>query len=526
MDNTVSHLSSDPLNSINHKLDELLTSVASLSERQQVNDEIMVELIKFFQRFREETLEGQQVSIQELRSAAEAIIYKTNDLMQSSVKLTEAVAGGLKDIGTKSEQAAAEHYRVLRQLAQTNLRKLPVASGKIRSVFLVHMIESWDAQVDIYRAMRADDRFEPVVVSINRAFPGDNSYNGEDVVSRALTNLGIEHVRLGTQDFNEAQETLRFLAPDVIFRQSHWDRDYPPAFSTAELAFTRLCIVPYGMSIVQKFSHSEPLPTTISPMAFDQPYHRSAWRVFCETEQTKSYFLSFQHSDPSKFVLSGYPKHERLLRSIGHGQWPLPDTAENPYRVIWAPHHSVGNDWLAFGVFHNMYMDMLRWAQRAPHIQFVLKPHPALFALVVRMGLVSQANLDEFKRQWQALPNCTIFEGQYGELFAASDLMLTDGLSFLTEYQLFNKPLVFIDSRRHVQLNALGQLAVDCAESVNTLAEAESAVPAYAAGKPLERNDTRARLQNIMLPNERPSALVIVDAIAEGLGKERASAAA
>jgi hypothetical protein len=29
-----------------------------------------------------------------------------------------------------------------------------------------------------------------------------------------------------------------------------------------------------------------------------------------------------------------------------------------------------------------------------------------------------------------------------------------------------------------------------------------------------------------MLPNERPSALVIVDAIAEGLGKERASAAA
>ncbi len=525
MDTTGQTTSIHPQASIDQKLDALLASVALISERQQINEDILVELVTFFQRFREETLEGQQVNIAEIRNAASSVAAKTAELAQTSAKLTEAVVSGIKDIAGNQDKTSGERYRVLRHLAQAGLRKSPV-TGRIRSVFLVHMIEAFDAQVDIYRAMLSDPRFDPIVVSINRAFPGDNVFSGEETVSQALDGLGIEHVRLATQSPVEAQEALAHLAPDVIFRQSHWDRDYPPAFRTPELSFTRLCIVPYGMSIVHKFSHSEPAPETVSPMAFDQPYHRSAWRVFCETEQTKAYFQSFRHSDPNKFILSGYPKHERLLACVGKGEWPLPDTAEKPFRVIWAPHHSVGNDWLAFGVFHTIYWDMLRWAERAPHIQFVLKPHPALFSLVTGMGLISQNSLNEFKRLWQALDNCTMVEGQYGGLFAASDLMLTDGLSFLTEYQLFDKPLVFIDSQRHVQLNALGQLALDCADHVISLAQAEESVNAYAKGKPLGHQEARAKLRRIMIPNERPSAQIIADAIAEGLSRDEDADAA
>jgi hypothetical protein len=96
--------------------------------------------------------------------------------------------------------------------------------------------------------------------------------------------------------------------------------------------------------------------------------------------------------------------------------------------------------------------------------------------------------------------------------------MLTDGLSFLTEYQLFDKPLVFIDSQRHVPLNALGQLALECADTVTSLAQAMETVMAYASGKPWGHQEERARLRQIMLPNQRPSAEIIVDAIADGLG--------
>src|SRR5690606_19422669 len=202
------------------------------------------------------------------------------------------------------------------------------------------------------------------------------------------------------------------------------------------------------------------------------------------------------------------------------GNWPIPERNGRAYRVIWAPHHSVGNDWLAFGVFHQMYKDMLHWAETVPNIHFVLKPHPGLFPLVVDMGLVSRTQLDTFMAHWQALPNCAIVDGQYGELFAASDAMLTDGMSFLTEYQLFDKPLVFIDSRRHVPLNALGQMAVDCADTVTTLAAAKAAVLSYADGKSPDNAEAHARLIRTVLPGDRSSTAIILDAIAEGLGKE------
>ncbi|MGP4690655.1 hypothetical protein [Agrobacterium cavarae] len=518
MDNFAASNSTDALESVNRKLDHLMASVSALSERQQVADEIMVELVTFFQRFRDETVEGGKVNLEELRAATDVFMARTSEIAHTTTKLTEAVVTGLRDMTTKSEKSSNEHHRALRHLMQTGLRKAPLGSARIRCVFLVHMIESWDAQVDVYYAMKNDPRFDPVVVSINRAFPGDKAYGGEEIVSRALSAMKIEHVRIGMHNPDEAREMLSYLAPDIIFRQSHWDRDYPPAFYTSELSVARLCIVPYGMSIVQKFSHSDATPQAVSSWAFDQPYHRSAWRIFCETEQTRSYFKSFQHSDPEKLVLSGYPKHERLMKAIGHGEWPIEDGETRPFRVIWAPHHSVGNSWLAFGVFHIICWDMLRWAQKMPHVQFVLKPHPALFASLVEMNLLSQAALDDFMRAWQELPNCAIEEGLYAELFAASDLMLTDGLSFLTEYQLFDKPLVFIDSQRHVPLNALGQLALECADTVTSLAQAMEAVMAYANGKPWGHQEERARLRQVMIPNQRPSAEIIVDAIADGLG--------
>ncbi|KQQ58478.1 hypothetical protein ASF69_13890 [Rhizobium sp. Leaf311] len=501
--------------SVNAKLDQVIADLSSLAQRQQIQDEIMLELVNFLARFREDTIGLQQTTAQKLHEASQDIARNVRDLSSSNNTFANNLVESVKNLARSNEASAANNFAQLRQIVHTGIRKMPTTSGKIRCVFLVHLIEAWDAQIDIFHAMQKDDRFDPIVISIDRVFPGDNVCGGESSISESLTNLGVPHLRLGMPNSFEGLDVLRALMPDVIFRQSHWDRDYPPAFRTPELGFARLCAITYGVSIVAKFSHSEP-SNEISPMAFDQPYHRSAWRVFCETEQTQSYFRSFQHSDPNKFVLSGYPKHERLASFIGRGSWPIKNDGEKAFRVIWAPHHSVGSDWLAFGVFHRIYRDMLSWAQRSPRIEFVLKPHPALFALVVKMGLISQADINDFRTRWESLPNCTIVDGQYGELFDASDLMLTDGISFLTEYQLFNKPLVFIDSQRRVPFNALGELASACAEHVTTMPQIEAAVMAYANGKPWQQGEERARLLEKLLPNERPSTEIVLDAIAGG----------
>jgi hypothetical protein len=90
-------------------------------------------------------------------------------------------------------------------------------------------------------------------------------------------------------------------------------------------------------------------------------------------------------------------------------------------------------------------------------VEIVLKPHPMLFESRGQ-GAISKTDLDAFMNAWTALPNTSLQTGgDYGPLLSASDAMLTDGISLLAEYQLFNKPLIWVDSQQHVGFNNIGE---------------------------------------------------------------------
>lgn len=331
--------------------------------------------------------------------------------------------------------------------------------------------------------------------------------------------MGIPHLRLNMPNSYEGLSILKSLRPDVIFRQQPWDCDVMPAFTTRELNFARLCMVPYGVFVLQGdfIASNNGTNTTPShlpqPNAYDQAYHRAAWRIFCETEMSVRLFQSFQHSDPKKFILSGCPKFDYLLRSKGHGVWPLPEPNGRSFRVIWAPHHSVYNNPLNFGVFNRIYADMLAWARNSPDIQFVFKPHPALSSGVIASGIMNAQQYEGYLRQWNALENCAIETGEYGDLFDASDMMITDSLSFLTEYPLFDKPLVFFDSGKHAAFNAIGELAVSCTRRVYSFSEMKDAVIFYKNGGAWEFESEREQLKHILQPEQVPASEIILDSI-------------
>jgi hypothetical protein len=466
------------------------------------------------------------------RLAAEALSLLINAVVDLKPGLSEGMRGQLGHVETRlAERLRSDLTRLgreladkveseasdLRQIGNLLSRKIERTTPRIRCLFLVHAIESWDAQIDIYEAMLADGRFDPLVASINRKFPGDFGFRGERETSAALDAAGSAHIRLGMEPAWPALDILRALQPDVIFRQSQWEADVPPAFATPRLNFARICSVPYGMSIVGKFAPEDISVGGVDPRSFDQDYHRMAWRVFCETEQTRQYFLQFSHSDPAKFIVSGYPKLTRLLRARDEAEaWPVGDPAGRRFRVIWAPHYSIGTDWLGFGVFDRIYRDFLDWAHARPDIDFVLKPHPALFTSAVRDNGMSQQAIDDFREAWSALPNCSIELGTYAGLFAASDMMVTDGLSFFTEYPPFEKPLVFFDSERHVPMNALGDKALACAHRVTSFAAMKAAVEGYADGAAWAYGEQRKALLDTLFPRDRKPVDIILDSIADG----------
>jgi hypothetical protein len=480
--------------------------------------------------------------VEELRAQnmmlVEALTHLANAMADSEERLTEHVeaavaeaearliTGVRAELGMASQQISenvSAEAADLRQIGHLTARKTGPMTPRIRCVFLVHAIESWDAQIDIYQAMLRDDRFDPIVASLNRRFPGDDAFRGEAETSAALDRAGIRHLRLGMEPSWPGLDILRALQPDIVFRQSQWEHDVPPAFQTPRINFARICSVPYGMSIVGKFAPENTSVGGVDPRSFDQDYHRFAWRVFCETEQTRDYFLQFAHCDPEKFVVSGYPKLTRLLRAREEPElWPI--AGERRFRVIWAPHYSVGSDWLGFGTFDRIYREFLTWAGERSDIDFVLKPHPGLFATLVRSGALSQPQLDAFLAGWQALPNCAVEMATYAHLFAASDMLVSDGLSFFTEYPIFEKPLVFINSGRHVPMNALGDAALAAAHHVSTFDALKAAVEGYAAQAPWPLEAERQALLQTLFPRAGEPVEIILDSIADGFAVKRQEA--
>jgi CDP-glycerol glycerophosphotransferase (TagB/SpsB family) len=67
--------------------------------------------------------------------------------------------------------------------------------------------------------------------------------------------------------------------------------------------------------------------------------------------------------------------------------------------------------------------------------------------------------------------------GGYSAALAAADLLITDGVSSLVEFQVFERPLIFVDRPGHRPFNEIGEIvcrgvhSVTCAEHAGRLAE-------------------------------------------------------
>lgn len=505
---------------ISHKLQALESGVSAISQRMDVSDELQAESVQFFVNLHQEQQQGFSMLRQGLLAVAEQFGEVT---VNTTTELRESIENVLRDFGGILHRTGNGLHSQIHQVKQTTnlvLRNIPSREERIRCLFLVQSVAMWDAFADVYQRMVDEPLFDPIVCSLNVSQLGSSSFSGEADVSDFLKSQGIPHLRFGMDDSFEALDIMKSLQPDVIFRQQFWEGGVQPGFQTGEITFARLCLIPYAALIIQTHEDGPQGADLYSPAWYDQFFHRMTWRIFCENAEMRETFLKPRRHDASKIIVSGYPKFERLLKARGNGQWPITERGGRAYRVVWAPHHSVRGG-LGFGVFDRMAMEMLSWARSQPDIEFVLKPHPALTQGLQQAKLMSEEQVREYFDAWSSLPNCAICDGLYGELFDASDLMITDGISFLTEYPLFDKPLVYFESGCHVPFNALGHKAAAAAHVVRDFASMRAAVLAYKAGEPWQREEERTVLKDALLPGGRSSVDIIIENIAEGVRSER-----
>lgn len=390
-------------------------------------------------------------------------------------------------------------------------------SRPIRVVFLVFYFEAWDALDAIYRSMLADPRFDPMVVSLPRKLTGYDKFRDEKKVSAFLESQGIEHERFKFKKSKDGLARLKELAPDYVFLNYPWQRNYKKNYQIEKLVeFTKVCYVPYfSTSLVQ-----EPGESGVAPHQYTQPTHQLAHMVFLQDADTKAAFDANGRADHS--FLTGTPKIDALMaaKTDVPSIWPivreLPGGKE-PFKLLWAPHHSYADRWLNFGHFNDQREPMLAFAQQHPEMDIVFRPHPFLFGTMTDREVMTQEEVDDWRARWDALPNTfTDLGAPLTSILLGSDALLTDGVSFLAEYPLVTgKPAIFWEKSVHWDFSPLGKIAAASTVTVHTMAEVEGAIAQAQEGTLPDRSAEIAALVKAVRPQPASAAQTIIELVAK-----------
>ena len=327
----------------------------------------------------------------------------------------------------------------------------------IKVAFLTFYFEAWDALADVHAQMAADERFETKVISIPRRFSKDEPFGNEDKVSGYLDSLGVPHERFNFEDSFLGLARLRDWQPDYVFINYPWQRNYQPGYRVEELSnFTKVCYVPYySLALV-----NEPGELGVTPYLYTQRANQLASLVFTQDPNTLDAYAKTERGN-DYVHLTGTPKLDALVRKVAQSTSHWPFAPSNKMRMVWAPHHSFSKAWLNFGTFPQHFQQMLEFAHGHEDVEILMRPHPIMFGTLVENDVIPQTELAEWLESWNQLPNTSIdHDADIAELFAAADLFVTDGISFLGEYPIATgKPAIFFDKPEHWPWSPIGGLA-------------------------------------------------------------------
>ena len=234
---------------------------------------------------------------------------------------------------------------------------------------------------------------------------------------------------------------------DIIFFLRPYFGHYSDAFQKINLTAETLIIhIPY----CPKISHMDRGNLT------DYDIYRIIWKGFFETKHVIKDLDGYCKFGMPRGIYSGLPRFDAYFEDKNlKFNWKM--TRPDAKKIIWAPHWSITSG-VRSSTFQWNFKFMYEFAKNHPETSWVVKPHPHLLHSAVENGVFPSIEaFQKYLDAWNNLPNAQIATGgYYQEIFATSDGMIQDSISFIAEYQYVNKPMIFL-TREGEKFHDLGE---------------------------------------------------------------------
>jgi hypothetical protein len=183
-------------------------------------------------------------------------------------------------------------------------------------------------------------------------------------------------------------------------------------------------------------------------MQYDLPLHRLAWRIYVRSAAQAQLHASHCAAGGDNVRVSGMPKLDRLVRASrtppGAGSSPVLEKAAGRPVVLWNPHFSFGPG--GWSTFDRYVDDMVAWFEAHDDVVLLLRPHFRIWR-DLRLQNGGQPHIVERRVRAAARRRDNILldeDPDYLPAFLASDAMVSDLSSLITEYVPLGRPVLYL----------------------------------------------------------------------------------
>lgn len=326
--------------------------------------------------------------------------------------------------------------RKIKKYRQAQEKKIALSKNKKEiSVLLFLQTEAVWKYDTLYWILEKSAHFKPIVVvspyNVHLIYDKNECLN---VMRRAIKfaqDKGYKYVSAYDFDRNKWLDVKKQFCPDIVFFSKPY-KDTLPAYHIYNFKEALTLYTSYGFNTGGYYRET-----------FNLPFYNLLWKYLLENNIYLQFSQQYSLCKGDNSVVIGSLGTEKLIDPNYKPKdvWK-PQTIQGKKRIIWAPHHTV--DYLFNLSTFMMYCDkMLEYAEKYKNlVQFAFKPHPVLkFKLINIWG---KDKTEAYYEKWRSMENTQVEEGYYIDLFATSDAMIHDSISFKAEYLFTKKPVMLL----------------------------------------------------------------------------------
>ena len=293
----------------------------------------------------------------------------------------------------------------------------------ISVLFVLNDLSKWKSE-NLYLRMLEHNAFTPIL--------GVTYHEGESIDQQKEKRSILEkYLKEKNYKYQILNSTLR-PNPDIVIYTEPYGNAIPKHQS----------VYRYFNSLFVSINYS--CHTTHLNIDYFALLHQWAWIDCYESQKAIEDAYHYIGHKRESIQLTGLPMIDKLLETPNRDPWKI--QRQYKKRIIWAPHHSLGGfdgESIIYSTFLEYAEFMLLLAKKyEDKIQMAFKPHPLLKDKLDSVWGKEKA--DQYYKKWADLDNGQLEIGDYHDLFVTSDALIHDCSSFIVEYQVINKPSLFI----------------------------------------------------------------------------------